>query len=107
MDMAMSPQHTVHCEGQQTMPTAAPAGTVHTDLGSALLHYRERAGLTRDQAAAHLGRSSQTIRMWEIGNRLPRPIFIARLAKLYKVDCAKLLTAVHPGDAETRIPDEC
>jgi transcriptional regulator with XRE-family HTH domain len=84
------------------MPTAtASTVTAHHDIGSALCYYRECAGLTRDQAAAHVGRSSQTIRQWEIGNRVPRRIFIALLAKLYKVDCAKLLTAAVSSDAET------
>ncbi len=83
------------------MPTATAPTAAHPDLGSALLYHRERAGLTRDQCAAHIGRSSQTIRQWEIGNRVPRPIFIARLAKLYKIDSAKLFIAAHPDDAET------
>lgn len=69
----------------------------HPDIGSALRYYRERAGLTRDQSAAHVGRSSQTIRAWEIGDRTPPLIFVARLAKLYKVDCTELLGAAVPG----------
>jgi transcriptional regulator with XRE-family HTH domain len=68
-----------------------------TDIGSALRYYRERAGLTRDQSAAHVGRSSQTIRAWEISDRTPPLMFVARLAHLYKVDCAELLGTAVPG----------
>jgi transcriptional regulator with XRE-family HTH domain len=71
-----------------------------TDICSALRYYRERAGLTRDQSGAHIGRSNQTIRAWEIGDRTPPLMFVARLARLYKVDCAELLGAAVPGNAE-------
>lgn len=115
MDMAMSSQYTVFIvtvEGYRYMHTATALAAIKkaatdvgalvelpdgTDIGSALRYYRERAGLTRDQSAAHVGRSSQTIRAWEIGDRTPPLMFVARLARLYKVDCAELLGAAVPG----------
>ncbi len=69
----------------------------HPDIGSALRYYRERAGLTREQAATHVGRTTQTIREWETGNRTPRLVFLVELAKLYQVECVELLAAAVPG----------
>lgn len=76
------------------MPTST--GT-HPDIGSALRYYRECAGLSREQAAVHVGRTAQCIRDWETGNRAPRLVFLGKLAKLYKVECAVLLAAVDPA----------
>lgn len=64
---------------------------VPADLRSRLRHYRERAGLSREEAAALSGRGFRTLCVWETGARTPRLDQLRDLARVYGVRVVDLL----------------
>jgi transcriptional regulator with XRE-family HTH domain len=62
------------------MTTAIPS--IPRTLGGRLHYYRENAGLSREQAAIHIGRAAVTVRDWELGRRPPRYVFLVQLSQL-------------------------
>jgi Zn-dependent peptidase ImmA (M78 family)/transcriptional regulator with XRE-family HTH domain len=80
-----------------TLPMTDPA-IAQLDLGPALVHARERAGLTQDDVAAALGLSRQIIGYWEQGKRKPRTEQMFQLAALFRTNVAGLISI--SGQAE-------
>ncbi|MGH3963629.1 MAG: helix-turn-helix domain-containing protein [Pseudonocardiaceae bacterium] len=70
------------------MTTVSTATT--PDLGARIRRYRENAGLSREQAAVHSGRSMAAVRDWELNQRKPSRLQLVRLAKLYGVTLTEL-----------------
>jgi transcriptional regulator with XRE-family HTH domain len=64
-------------------PAVVPGGT---ELGSALVRWRERAGLSRLAAARRLGVSHPTLRAWELSLVCPQPLQVRLLAQLLDMD---------------------
>lgn len=62
------------------------------DLGGRLRHYRESAGLTREDVSVQIGRGAGAIRDWELNQRPPRLVLLSKLATLYGVTIADLTT---------------
>jgi transcriptional regulator with XRE-family HTH domain len=69
--------------------TAVPS--IPRTVGGRLLYYRENAGLKREQAAIHVGRSAVTVRDWELDERIPRYVLLVQLANLYGVPVTALI----------------
>lgn len=59
---------------------------------------RETAGLTQDEVARRLSASSANVRAWESGSRRPDVHNLVRLAQVYGVPAADLLTDGIPRD---------
>jgi transcriptional regulator with XRE-family HTH domain len=68
-----------------------PDGNVRKDFGSRLKAARLNAKMTQDAAAVALDAKKATVSSWEIGNNLPDPITLGRLAKLYGVTADLLI----------------
>jgi transcriptional regulator with XRE-family HTH domain len=68
-----------------TIVSAAPR-----EFGERLRHYRETAALTREEAAVLMGRSAGAVRDWELGQRRPNAVQIAKMARAYNVPIAEL-----------------
>lgn len=68
--------------------TDAPA-----DLAGRLRHYREQAGLSREEVAvdSRLGFGFRTVAVWETGGRTPGLRHLRELARLYGVAVVDLL----------------
>lgn len=64
---------------------------VPSTLSGRLRHYRERAGLTKEQAAVRSGRGFRTLEVWERGVRTPSVENLRQLAALYGVPVVDLL----------------
>lgn len=47
---------------------------------------RVNAGLSRVETAQKTGLSVETLRQWEVGNVIPKPIHLMGLAKIYGVE---------------------
>lgn len=79
---------------QQTLTLAATSpDATPVEFGPALVHTRERAGLTQDDVAAALGLSRQLIGYWEQGKRKPRTEQVLQLAALFRISVEGLLGA--------------
>ena len=66
-------------------------GLASSDLGDRLRHFRERAGLTREQVAGLAERGFHTVASWEQGKRAPRVHQLQGLARLYGVSMGELI----------------
>jgi transcriptional regulator with XRE-family HTH domain len=73
------------------MTTAIPS--IPRTVGGRLHYFRETAGLKREQAAIHVGRSAVTVRDWELDQRVPRYVLLVQLARLYGVSVTELIGA--------------
>jgi Zn-dependent peptidase ImmA (M78 family)/transcriptional regulator with XRE-family HTH domain len=79
---------------QRTLTLAATGqDTAPGEFGPALIHARERAGLTQDDVAAALGLSRQLVGYWEQGKRKPRTEQVLQLATLFRISVEGLLGA--------------
>jgi transcriptional regulator with XRE-family HTH domain len=78
-----------------TAPTSALSTTaaIPRNLGERLRHYREIAGLTREEVAIIMGRSAGAIRDWELGQRSPSAVQVAKLARAYDIPATELTAA--------------
>jgi transcriptional regulator with XRE-family HTH domain len=76
-----------------TATNASPSATTTAilgDLGSRLRHCRENAALTREEVATLLGRSAGAVRDWELGQRRPNAVQVAKMARAYAVPITEL-----------------
>ena len=62
-----------------------------SEVGHGLRVARERAGLTRAEAAERLGMSASGLQRWELGSREVRVADLRRLAEIYGTSTAALL----------------
>jgi transcriptional regulator with XRE-family HTH domain len=79
-----------------TTATVSPSATtpaIPDTLGSRLRRSRENAGIARERAALHVGRTAGAIRDWELNHRTPRYLTIVQLANLYGVPVTELIGA--------------
>lgn len=60
-------------------------------LGEAIREYRDKAGLTQDEAAARARTSVHTWRSWEQGRAEPGSIRFSKIAEVLDVDAGQLL----------------
>jgi transcriptional regulator with XRE-family HTH domain len=84
------------------LPIIAPPAekTSRRAFGAHLRRYRENAGKTREEVAIHMGRSAGAIRDWELGQRFPNRMQIAKLARIYGVRVSDLADSeLVTGDA--------
>ena len=72
------------------MTTVSSAAYTTNDLGARIRYYRENAGISREQAAVHSGRSLSAVRDWELNQRMPSRLQLVRLAKLFGVTLTDL-----------------
>ena len=70
------------------MPAAAPVLS-----GARLRAARESAGLTREQLAVLVGRSAQSVALWERGTVTPNVRVLAVVAEALGIQLTSLLTA--------------
>jgi transcriptional regulator with XRE-family HTH domain len=73
--------------------TPAPSVAIPRDFGGRLRHYRENAALTREEVGVLMGRSAGAVRDWELGQRSPSAVQVAKLARAYNVP----VTALNEG----------
>lgn len=71
--------------------STATADAVPADLGGRLRHFRQMAGLSREQAAARATPGFRTLCAWETGARTPGLVQLRELAALYGVPTVELL----------------
>jgi transcriptional regulator with XRE-family HTH domain len=68
-----------------------PDSNRRKDFGARLKAARLNAGMTQVGAAAALDAKKATVSSWEIGNNMPDPLTLGRLAKLYGVTADLLI----------------
>jgi len=76
-----------------SIPTASSSATataILDTLGSRMRSSRENAGIPRERAALHVGRTAGAVRDWELDHRTPRYVTIVQLANLYGVPVTEL-----------------
>lgn len=76
-------------------PPTAPSSSATTiaipkNIGKRLQHFRVIAGITREETGTFMGRSYGAVRDWELGQRFPSPVQVAKLARFYGVDLTEL-----------------
>jgi transcriptional regulator with XRE-family HTH domain len=84
------------------LPIVSPAAekTTRRSFGAHLRRHRENAGKTREEVAIRMGRSTGAIRDWELGQRSPNRMQIAKLARIYGVRVSDLADSeLVTGDA--------
>lgn len=71
--------------------SSATDRTAPDALGPRMSYYRENAGISREETAIHSSQSSRAVSDWEVGQREPSRLQLARLAKLYGVTITELI----------------
>jgi len=81
-----------------TQPTYSPAPDTAREAFSpqAVREHRARAGLTREQVAAQLGKSFNSIVLWESGGAVPGTAVLTRLAALLGCRVGDLFLPIEP-----------
>jgi transcriptional regulator with XRE-family HTH domain len=80
--------------------SAGAKKTTRRAFGARLRRYRENAGKTREEVAIRMGRSAGAVRDWELGQRSPNQMQIAKLARVYGVRVSDLAgSELVTGDA--------
>ena len=68
-------------------------------LAAKLKEYRERAGLTIQEAGDAIGKSSKTVSAWEHGRGQPDADMLFILCKLYKIESISVFFGMDEGSA--------
>ena len=70
--------------------SSATTTAIPRDIGGRLRHFRVIAGITREETGTFMGRSAGAVRDWELGQRFPSAVQVAKLARFYGVDLSEL-----------------
>lgn len=71
-----------------------------TDMAYRLRYWREKAGLSRAEAARKIDVDVSTLSLWEGGKSLPHHPTLVRVIKVYRVDLATFWGPPAPKQAE-------